>query len=397
MPRVASALVLTALTVAACGGGDRTEAGAQPIDPEVSQDLGTTAAKKTGLKLVKVGSFDAPVFVTAPPADRGRQFVVEQAGRIRVIRNGKKLSKPFLDIRRLVTSGGEQGLLSMAFAPDYATSKRFYVYYTDKDADQRVVQYTAASADRADAGSAKLVLRMADPEGNHNGGSLVFGPDGHLYIGTGDGGGAGDLHGRFGNGQDKTSLLGKILRITPKAGGGYTTPASNPFKGSGGRPAIYAYGLRNPWRFSFDRRTGAMTIGDVGQDEIEEINFVRKGKGLGANFGWRAFEGNDRYKSGESAPGHVKPVITHTHSNGWLSITGGVVVRDRGVPGAYGKYVYGDFVKGELFSAKLDTPKAKRVRNTGLKVDALSSFGEDARGRVYAVSLNGAVYRLAAK
>ena len=390
MRPVATALVLTAFVVAACGGGDTlTGAGATP--------LAKSPKGKTGLKLVKVGSFDQPVYVTAPPSDKTRVFVVEQAGRIQVRKDGK--TSTFLDIHDLVTSGGEQGLLSMAFAPDYATSKKFYVYYTDKDSMQRVVEYTAASAGRADPGSARLVLKMADPESNHNGGLLLFGPDGHLYIGTGDGGGAGDRHGAHGNGQDKTSLLGKLLRIDPaqKGGAAYTVPGDNPFSGTGERREIYAYGLRNPWRFSFDRKTGDLAIGDVGQDAYEEIDFVHKGRGLGKNFGWRVYEGTSQYNTSETASGTTKPVIVTKHSAGNCSITGGVVVRDKAVPGAYGRYLYGDYCRGEILSAKLKLPKTTSVRGTGLKVEALSSFGEDARGRVYAVSNNGPVYRLAAR
>ncbi len=393
MRRIPLVLLFAALCVAACGGGDRlTGADATPLP-------GSAAAKGkgNGLKLVKVGSFAAPVYVTAPPGDRSRVFVVEQAGRIRVRSGGR--TSTFLDIRNLVTSGGEQGLLSMAFAPDYATSKRFYVYYTDKGAQERVVEYTAASPDRADPGSARLVLRMADPEPNHNGGLLLFGPDGHLYIGTGDGGGAGDAHGVHGNAQNKASLLGKLLRIDPAASGGaaYTIPADNPFSGAGERREIYAYGLRNPWRFAFDRKTDDLTIGDVGQDKYEEIDFAHKGKARGRNFGWRVYEGYSRYHPDESAPGAVRPVIVTRHSAGNCSITGGVVVRDRAVPGAYGRYLYGDYCKGEILSAKLKLPKVTSIRNTGLKVGGLSSFGEDARGRVYVVSNNGPVYRLAAR
>ncbi len=393
MRRAPFALLLVALALAACGGGDElTGAGATPLSGGSA-----TAAKGNGLRLVKVADFEAPVYVTAPPGDKQRLFVVEQAGRIQVRKAGR--SRTFLDIRNLVTNSGEQGLLSMAFAPDYATSKHFYVYYTDKGGQQRVVEYSASSPDKADPGSARLVLRMPDPESNHNGGLLLFGPDKHLYIGTGDGGGAGDQHGTRGNGQNKGVLLGKILRIDPAQSGSsaYTIPDDNPFSGSGERREIYAYGLRNPWRFSFDRRTGDLSIGDVGQDAYEEIDFVRKGKGRGKNFGWRAFEGNSTYKSGESAPGAVAPVIVTKHSAGNCSITGGVVVRDRNVPGAYGRYLYGDFCKGEILSAKLKLPKVTSNRKTGMKVESLSSFGEDARGRVYVVSLSGPVYRLAAR
>ena len=401
MTRRLIAVSLLALLVG-CGDNDsagaRTDATAQPPVQSAATPEEAKAAQK-GTRLVRVGTFESPVYVTAPPADRRRVFVVEQGGRIMVMRSGRKLAQPFLDIRPLVTAGGEQGLLSMAFAPDYAQSKRFYVYYTDRRGDQRVVEYRAATADRADPASERLVLRMPDDESNHNGGLLLFGPDDLLYIGTGDGGGGGDRHGRIGNAQDLGSLLGKILRIDPRASGGraYTSPASNPFRSrSDARHEVYAYGLRNPWRFSFDRETGALTIGDVGQNAIEEINFVRRGAGRGANFGWRVFEGRSRYTDGETAPGAVMPVIQTTHDDGNCSITGGVVVRDRSV-GMYGRYIFGDICQDRIFSARLARPRARDLRRTRLRVSSVSSFGEDARGRVYAVSLDGPVYRLAPK
>jgi glucose/arabinose dehydrogenase len=394
MRRLATLPVLLALVAAGCGGGgrDRTEAG--PVAAR-----GAAPAKRKGLRLAKIGSFDSPVYVTSPPGDRHRVYVVEQEGRVRLVRDGKPQAAPFLDIRRLVTAGGEQGLLSLAFAPDYASTKRFYVYYTTRSGNQRVAEYTAASPERANAGSARTVLEMADRESNHNGGLLLFGPDRHLYIGTGDGGGAGDRHGRFGNGQNTHVLLGKLLRIDPARSGAsaYTVPSDNPFAGGGGRKEIYAYGLRNPWRFSFDRRTDDLVIGDVGQDAIEEIDFARKGDARGANYGWRVFEGYQRYAAGESAPRAVDPVMTFRHADGNCSITGGVVVRDRNVSAAYGRYLFGDYCKGEILSAKLRLPRVKSLRRTGLKVNGLSSFGEDGRGRVYLVSNNGPVYRLGSR
>jgi glucose/arabinose dehydrogenase len=387
--------------LAACGsGGDDTRAASPTATADAataSEQPAPSATASRGVKLKSIGRFSSPVYVTSPPADRRRLFVVEQAGRIMVLVGGKKRSGPFLDIRSQVLKGSEQGLLSVAFAPDYASSGRFYVYFTDKSGDQRVVEYKRASADRADTGSARLVMRMDDSEGNHNGGLLLFGPDKHLYIGTGDGGGAGDQHGARGNAQNLGSPLGKILRIDPAQSGGqpYTIPGGNPFVGRrGARGEIYSYGLRNPWRFSFDRRTGDLAIGDVGQDAVEEIDFVRRGKGRGANFGWRPFEGRSRYAPGESAPGHVPPVITRTHGDGWCSITGGVVVRDRALTGLRGRYLFGDICKPRLYSAKLSAGRATSVRATSLRVATVSSFGQDARGRVYAVSLNGPVYRL---
>jgi glucose/arabinose dehydrogenase len=358
----------------------------------------TAAAARLVLK--GIGTFDAPLFATGAPGDTRRLFVVEQAGRIRVVRGGRTLSRPFLDIRSLVTSGGEQGLLSVAFAPDYARSGRFYVYYTDRQQQQRVVEYRRATADRADPRRARLVLKMADHESNHNGGLLEFGPDGLLYIGTGDGGGADDRHGSRGNAQNLQSLLGKLLRIDPKASGGrpYTVPAGNPFvsRGGGVRREIYSYGLRNPWRFAFDRATDALVIADVGQNTIEEVDYVAKGGARGANFGWRPFEGTQVHSPGESAPGAIAPVIQLRHADGYCSITGGFIVRDRTLPASLqGRYLYSDYCKGDIRAAKLTPNSASGDRKLPLKrVQSLSSFGEDTQGRIYVVSLSGPVYRL---
>ncbi len=362
-----------------------------------------------GVRLVTVGSFSSPVHVTAPPGDERRLFVVEQGGLVRVVRDGRTLPAPFLDVRGLTEGGGEQGLLSMAFAPDYARSGRFYVFYTDTEGAERVVEYrrSAASPDRADAGSARLVLRQPDAEPNHNGGLVAFGPDGLLYVGVGDGGGAGDRPGRLGNGQSLATWEGKLLRIDPRESDSrpprpprpYSVPASNPFTGrSGARPEIYAYGLRNPWRFSFDRATGDLAIGDVGQSEVEEISFRRRGRTRGANFGWRVWEGRRRFAPGESAPGHVRPVIERRHAAGACSITGGVVVRDPALPRSLrGRYLFGDVCDARVLSSRLSGSGATPVRSVGVRVPSLVSFGEDARGRVHLVSLDGRVSRLAAR
>jgi glucose/arabinose dehydrogenase len=407
MRRVALGPLVTAiaLTFGACGADDSGD-GSRGASASAATTSGSTAkaAAAGGVALAPVGSFDTPVYVTAPRGERRLLFVVEQGGTIRVLRAGKKLAAPFLDVRSRVIAGGEQGLLSMAFAPDYATSRRFYVNYTDRSGKQRIVEYrrSASSAVRADAGSARLVLRYDGIEANHNGGLLVFGPDRLLYAGTGDGGGADDQHGTRGNAQDLGKLEGKLLRIDPRRKGRrpYTVPASNPFVGrTGARPEIYSYGLRNPWRFSFDRSTGDLTIGDVGQDKIEEIDFAAKGAARGANYGWRPLEGrshNSNYPN-ESAPGAVAPVIELTHADGNQSVTGGYVVRDPRVPALAGRYVYGDFAKGQLRAAKLSPGSASGDASLGLqKIDALSSFGEDGLGRVYVVSLAGPVYRFVA-
>jgi hypothetical protein len=321
--------------------------------------------------------------------------VVERAGRIVVVRSGHKLKTPFLDIHNQVSGGGERGLLSTAFAPDYSKSGRFYVDYTDTSGDIRVVQYrrSAKSQDRAAAGSARNVIKIEHSQfNNHNGGQLQFGPDGFLYIGVGDGGSEGDPNN---NGQNLGVLLGKILRIDPHPGGGYGIPSGNPFTGSGQRREIYAYGLRNPWRFSFDRSTGALAVGDVGQDKFEEVDYEPKGRGLGRNFGWSHFEGNSRLKGG-ATPNYTQPVLVRSHSgDGFCAIVGGYVVRDRSLGSLYGHYVYGDLCNSSLFSVRLSAGHAAGNHALGPKVSNLVSFGEDGRGRIYAVSQNGPVYRLA--
>jgi glucose/arabinose dehydrogenase len=381
-----------------CGGDGRASAGPTPAASGTPVTGGETApqasAAKRGVRLQRIGTFDSPVHLTSPPGDRRRIFVVEQGGLIRVLVGGKPRSRPFLDLRRQVDSGGERGLLSMAFAPDYAASGRFYVYFTDTDGDIRIVEYRRRSAELADPGSARLVLLQRHPVFNHNGGLLLFGPDGHLYTGLGDGGGGGDQHGPRGNGQNLGTLLGKILRIDPRPSGGrpYTIPPSNPFvRRAGARGEIWAYGLRNPWRFAFAPASGALVIADVGQNEVEEVTAVRGG---GANLGWRVFEGRQRYTPGESAPGAIPPTIERFHRDGNCSITGGLVVRDPGLPALLGRYVWGDYCTGRVESARVSGTKLAGARRTGLQVDSLSSFGEDGRRRAYALSLEGPVYRL---
>jgi glucose/arabinose dehydrogenase len=394
----AAGVVLALAVIAACGGSDKATNDAAATGPAAAAESPATGREAaTGVRLSRVGTFQQPVYVTAPPGDRRRVMVVEKAGRIRVVRGGKKLATPFLDLSGEVSTGGEQGLFSMAFAPDYATSKRFYVDFTDRSGDTRIQEFTAASADQADKGSRRELLKIDQPESNHNGGQLEFGPDGHLYIGMGDGGGAGDQHGSRGNGQSLGTLLGKILRISPRPSGGqpYGIPSSNPFRSrAGARPEIYAYGLRNPWRFSFDRRTGDLAIADVGQNAVEEIDFARRGKARGRNFGWRVWEGSSRFAGG-TAPGAVFPVLTKTHDAGWCSITGGYVIRDPALPSLAGRYVYGDYCQGTLRVARLKLPRAERDRSLGLHVSNLTSFGEDARGRVYVMSQGGGLWRLA--
>jgi glucose/arabinose dehydrogenase len=377
-----------------CGGGDRATARPPAATPSPDATAAPAAAvARPGLRLKRVGTFADPVHVTAPPGDRRRIFVVEQGGRVRVMLDGKKLARPFLDVSGRVSAAGERGLLSLAFAPDYRTSGRFYVYYTARNGDIRIVEYRRASANRAAARAARTVLSVSHPASNHNGGLLLFGPDGLLYAGLGDGGGAGDRHGARGNAQSLGTLLGKIIRIDPRRSGGrrYTVPRSNPFAGRrGARGEIYDYGLRNPWRFTF-APSGDLVIADVGQGDVEEVDIVSR---AGANLGWRVFEGRHRYTPGERAPGAIPPVIQRFHADGNCSIIGGVVVRAPVLSALRGRYVFGDFCTGKIESARLSGTKARDVRATRLHVRSLSSFGVDARRRVYATSLAGPVYRL---
>jgi glucose/arabinose dehydrogenase len=357
-------------------------------------------------RLVRVGEFVSPVYVAAPPADRRRFFVVEQPGRIMVVRDGVPLSTPFLDIRSLVSFGGERGLLSVAFDPDYARGGRFYVYYTARSPSGAitVAEYRASpNADVANPASRRQVLSVPHPRGNHNGGQLQFGPDGYLWIGTGDGGGAGDPDGA---GQRLDTLLGKLLRIDPRGSGlaPYTIPVDNPFSGqSGRRGEIWAYGLRNPWRFSFDRQTGDLVIGDVGQNAWEEIDFApAPGRGRGANYGWGCWEGRHAYSGNDDdpecrpAPSQIAPVHEYSHSRG-CSVSGGYVVRDPKLPRLNGRYVYGDYCRNPLWSLRPQAPDAQDDRQLGLDVPGLTSFGEDSCGGVYAVSADGPVFRLEAE
>ena len=391
MLALAGAVVAMALAGCADDGDDELTEAAEPATTAVA--TGQTGNGDGGVRLEKVGDFDQPLYVAQPP-DSEDLYVVEKPGRIRLVRGGKVREEPVLDISDEVSDSGEQGLLSIAFAPDFKESRLLYAYFTDSEEDQQVVEFTmAADGSSIDPSSRREVLRMDDFASNHNGGLLMFGPDELLYIGTGDGGIANDPER---NGQDLGSLLGKLLRIDPGASGGrpYSIPADNPFaQTQGARPEVYSYGLRNPWRFSFDRETGALAIGDVGQSSLEEIDYVGPGGGRGANFGWSAFEGDERFNSDQEADGHVPPVLTYGRDEG-CSVTGGYVVRDPELPSLQGRYLYGDFCAGLLRSFVPAKGEARDDRPLGLEVPQLSSFGEDGSGRVYATSLEGPVFRL---
>jgi glucose/arabinose dehydrogenase len=350
-----------------------------------------------GVKLKQVGEFDSPVHVDNVPGSKKLVAVVEQTGHIRLLRGSHTVGHDFLDISGRVQSGGEQGLLSVAFAPDYKKSRRFYVYYTNPTGDNQVSEFKrrAHSKTKASPGSERTVVTFSHREfDNHNGGQLQFGPDGLLYVGTGDGGGGGDT---LMNGQNKNTLLGKILRINPRAGGGrpYQVPQSNPFAGSTpGADEVFAFGLRNPWRFSFDSVTSDLVIGDVGQGDWEEVDYERNARG--ANFGWNAFEGNHPFDSPTPPAGYHPPMFEYSHGDGGCSITGGYVVRDKKLATLYGRYIYADLCVGQLrsFVPDVGANRALDDKALGPNVDQPTSFGEGRKGRIYLASLTGPVYRL---
>lgn len=350
---------------------------------------------KPALHLV-TGNLSSPVFVTAPAGDTTRLYVVEQGGRIRVLYHDSLLTIPFLSISGHIVAGGEQGLLGLAFHPQYAQNGRFYVYFTAPNGDIRVVRYlVTADPHVADSTSGDTILAVVHrPYGNHNGGPLVFGPDGKLYVGLGDGGSGGDP---FGSGQSLGTLLGKILRLDVDGGTPYATPSDNPFLGtSGARGEIWLYGLRNPWRFSFDRSNGDLYIGDVGQNAWEEVNVLPAGSSGGTNYGWNVTEGNHCYGASTcNRSGLVPPVIEYSHSDG-CSITGGYVYRGTRVPDLAGLYLYGDYCGGWVRSFRFVGGRATEPLDwPALAVGGgLSSFGEDPRGELYVMTLSGRLYRI---
>jgi glucose/arabinose dehydrogenase len=339
----------------------------------------TASARQDALHLVRVAHFDGPVYATPAPGEPGTLYVVEQAGMIRVLANGQIRPTPFLDIRPLVLSGGEQGLLSVAFDPNYPSTHRFFVDYTDRNGDTRVVQYRSDGT-KAIPASAKQLLFVKDFASNHNGGQLQFGPDGRLYWGNGDGGGGGDPQH---NGQSLARPFAKIMRLNIEV--------AKP------RWTLVAYGLRNPWRFSFDRQTGDLYIGDVGQDAWEEIDYLKHGTSTLANFGWNRYEGRHVYDSSTkllTRGAYHPPVAEYPHSQG-CSVTGGYVYRGTKVPAAAGRYFYGDYCSGTVWSLKIVNGRATGVRREPFTVQGLSSFGQGSDGELYLMSVDsGDLFRL---
>jgi hypothetical protein len=338
-----------------------------------------------------VTGLSSPVFLTSPPGD-ARQFIVEQTGAIRVVKDGELLATPYLNIASRITAGGERGLLGLAFHPNFATNGYFYVNFTDLAGDTRIERYHATPAsDVADANSASLVLAFDQPFSNHNGGMLLFGPDGMLWIGTGDGGSGGDPQG---HGQRLNTLLGKMLRIDVTTAP-YTIPSNNPYAGStSARPEIWGIGLRNPWRYAIDREAGLLYVADVGQNAWEEVHVVGTTT-ANVNYGWNVMEGLHCFNATTcNQTGLDLPVIEYSHDEG-CSITGGFVYRGEMIPGLRGHYFYSDYCTGFLRSFRLENGVAMDQREWDIgDVGNVPSFGEDASGELYILSQDGTVYRL---
>jgi glucose/arabinose dehydrogenase len=363
-----------------------------PVAPTVPPtSAGPFPADPGSLRQI-VSGLDRPVYLTQPADGTNRLFIVEQPGLIAILQDGRLLPDPFLDLRDRVNSrGDEQGLLGLAFHPQYRQNGRFFVDYTDAKGAANIVRYTVSASDpnRADPASATAILRIDHPNyQNHNGGDLVFGPDGYLYFGMGDGGSQGDP---LGHGQSLTTLLAKLLRIDVNVEP-YGIPPDNPFRGHAlALPEIWAYGLRNPWRFSFDRATGDLYIADVGQDTYEEVDFQPAGSRGGQNYGWNYMEGFHPYE-GTAPPGLTDPIAEYSHAEGGCAIIGGYVYRGTQVPQLRGLYVFGDNCSGLIWGlARTSAGWQKTVLfRSGL---AISSFGEDQAGEVYVLDLRGAVYQ----
>jgi glucose/arabinose dehydrogenase len=354
----------------------------------------------SGLRLAEVATgLSFPLYLTTPPGDVHRLFIVEKTGAIRIVKDGTLLPAPFLDLSAQVSGGSEQGLLGLAFPPDYATSGRFVVHYTDPAGNTRLsVFQLSGDPDVANPASEQVILTADQPFSNHNGGQIAFGPDGFLYLGLGDGGGGNDPQGR---GQDLSDLLGSILRLDVSPGNSYIVPPDNPFVGQqpATRPEIWSYGLRNPWRFSFDRGTGDLYIGDVGQDMLEEIDVApaSEGSGKGVNYGWSIMEGNRCLGGGScDQSGLTLPVYQYSHTGGNCTVIGGYVYRGSAIPDLQGTYFFGDFCSGVVHSFRYAQGAAGDVTDwPALHTSGpLTSFGEDAAGELYLLESSGRVSRI---
>jgi glucose/arabinose dehydrogenase len=360
------------------GGGTATTGGAQ---------LGAA-----NVKLTPVAQIDDPTAFATRRGDSAL-YVTEQVGRVRAVRDGTLDAAPVLDITSDVGSGGERGLLGLTFSPD---GTRMYVHYTNKEGDTRVDEY-AMSGNAVDTASRRQLLAVEQPQPNHNGGELDFGPDGLLYLGLGDGGGAGDSgsgHAPGGNGQSLETMLGKILRIdpTPSAGRQYTIPPGNPFANGGGLPEIWAYGLRNPWRFTWDRETGDMWIADVGQNAWEEVDFLPAGQGAGSNFGWNRLEGTHEFQ--DEAPSDAVPPIFEYPLDGACAAIGGYVYRGSKIPALTGAYLYSDYCDGTIRAVVEQNGQVADRRDLPANANQVTAFGEDQDGELYVLSQGDGLQRI---
>jgi glucose/arabinose dehydrogenase len=369
---------------------------------EAPLTLHEQAPDLSGIALARVATgFTAPLQVTHAGDGSGRVFVVEQHGVIKIIEDGQVLARPFIDLTDRVSGAvlrgySEMGLLGLAFAPDYADSGVFYLNYVDKNQTTRVSQFRVSADDPnlGDPSSEVILMTLRQPYPNHNGGHMAFGPDGYLYISLGDGGAANDP---LVTGQNPADWYGSILRVAVDGSGTYSVPLDNPVtEDSRFAPEVWNYGLRNVWKFSFDRATGDMYLADVGQNLYEELNFVAAGEGAGANFGWSDFEGRHPFNRSSAPAGMVEPFFEYPHRSGDCSVTGGYVYRGEAVPALEAVYVFGDFCTGRMWASWRDAAGSWQTVEFLQAGFQLSAFGEDEAGELYAVDYRGTIYRFEA-
>ena len=389
---VAVFALLAAIVLVAAACSDDGGNGSDSSSGGSSSEDGSGQLRSAKVKLTPIASVEDPTAFAIRPGDRAF-YVTEQVGRVRAVRDGNLDAEPVLDLTADVGSGGERGLLGLAFSPD---GSKLYLDYTNTTGDTRIVEYTMRG-NTVDAGSRRELLAVDQPQPNHNGGQLGFGPDGMLYIGFGDGGGAGDQgsgHAEGGNGQSLDTLLGKILRIDARAASGreYAIPPGNPFANGGGLPEIWAYGLRNPWRFTWDRETGDMWIADVGQNAWEEVDFLPAGQGTGSNFGWNRLEGTHAFQG--EAPRDAVPPILEYPLDGACAAIGGYVYRGSKIPALTGAYLYSDYCDGTVNAVVEQDGKVADQRDLGVQGNQVTAFGQDQDGELYVLSQGDGLQRI---